>query len=494
MKHLALDLGSSSGKMLLGEITDDRRIKIEEVGGFPTPRIWAGNHLRIDIYRAVEEVGNALRTLAGRGVYPDSFGADSWSSDFGIVNPSGELVGLPVFYRDWRTYGMPEEVEKIISYRDLYQYTTQRRMQDSTLCQLLALRKESPEMLEGGNQILFLGDLIMYLFSGRPCSEVTLASYSQLYSMEHGRWENRVFDMFHLPRTLQPEVVQACERLGTISERTANHFGVNRFEVIAPAGHDTSSAVAAIPVEEGRDWAFISTGSWFLVGMELDAPMNLELCYRYNFSNTGLAFGKNMLKRNIAAMWILQECMKSWKKRGICKSYAEIHQMALAAKPFYAILDPDAVDFYSPDDMPEAISAYLRRTGQMAVSPDDVAQITRIVDEAIAFKCAYAINCLEKITGRSLDVIYAVGGASAAEVLNAMIADATNRELVTGPREATSIGNCLLQACGCGEIGSVQELRQIVRNTTQLKHFMPANHQPWAQRYEVYCDFCGLER
>ncbi len=492
-RHLALDLGSSSGKMLLGEVTNDRKIRLQEVGGFKTPRVWFNEHICIDIFRAFEETANILSKLGSEGVHIDSFAADSWSSDFGIVNPQGEPIGLPVFYRDWRTYGMPEEVERVIPYGELYRLSTQRRMQDSTLCQLLALKKEKPELLQGGNRIMFLADMLMYFFSHRVCSEITLASYSQLFSMEKKCWEDRVFKLFDIPTSIQPEVVNPCECLGRVTEKAAAWYGLNRFEIVAAAGHDTSSAVAAIPAEEGKNWAFISTGSWFLVGMELEKPMNLDMCYRYNFSNTGLAFGKTMLKRNVTAMWILQECMRSWQKRGINYTYPEIHALAEKCRPFMAMLDVDAIDFYNPDDMPVAICEYLKRSGQLELQPDDVGAITRIVDEAIAFKCAYAINCLEKITQRRLDTIYAVGGASAATVLNAMIADATNREIITGPREATSIGNCLLQAVGCGEIASAQELRQIVRNSTELKRYAPVNPKPWMEIYEAYRQFCRLE-
>lgn len=491
-KHMAVDLGSSSGKMLIGEITSDRRIQIREVGSFITPRMWYNDHKCINIYYVLKKICDNLRKLGMEGIYPDSFGADSWSSDFGIVNPEGELVGIPVFYRDWRTTGMPEEVEKFISYKELYRYTTQRRMQDSTLCQLIALMKEKPSLLDNGNKILFLGDLLMQFFSGRICSEITLASYSQLYSMEHMRWENAVFEMFGIPKSICPEVVHSCKTLGRVSPRMASAFGINRFEVVAPAGHDTSSAVSAIPALPGQRWGFISTGSWYLVGMELDYPMNMDMCHHYNFSNTGLAFGKTMLKRNVAAMWLLQECMKSWEKRGIHYSYPELHALADRADPFYAMLDTDASDFYNPDDMVEAICNYLARTGQKTLCPENAGQITRLINEGIAFKCAYAINCLENITKETLDVIYIVGGGSAADTLNAMIADACNKEIITGPREATSIGNCLLQACGCGEISSSEELREIVGNSINKKRYYPVNDGCWAEHYEPYRQFCNL--
>lgn len=493
-KHLAVDLGSSNGKILIGEITADEKIVLKEIHRFETPRTWFNEHICTDIYHVLDEIAFAIRSLGARGIGIGSMGADSWSSDYAIFNPQGELVGLPVFYRDGRTLGMPEEVEKVISYKDLYMLSTQRRMRDSTLCQLLAQKRENFELLKGGNKMLFLGDALMCFFSRRLVSEITLASYSQLFNMAEKRWENVVFDMFRLPRSLQPEIVNPCDCLGRVSEQAAAWYGVNRFEVVAPAGHDTSCAVAAVPADSGKNWAFISAGSWFLVGMELDKPMNLESCYRYDFSNTGLAFGKTMLKRNVAAMWLLQECVKAWRRTNPELTYPEIQARAQAAKPFYAMLDVDAADFYNPDNMPMAIRDYLKRTGQPGVEADDVGQITRLVDEGISFKSAYAVNCLESITGRKIDTVYAVGGASAVEFLDAMLTDAMNRELVAGPIEATAIGNCLLQAYGCGEISSEEELRRIVKNSSSIRHYVPRDAAPWLSRYDAYIDFCGLEK
>lgn len=490
--HLAVDVGSSNGKLVLSEWTPEGRLRCREIGRFATPRTWLGGHICIDTYRIYDEICACLGRLAAEGVYIDSLGVDSWSSDYGIVTPEGQQLGLPIFYRDYRTYGMPEEVEKVISYAELYPLTTQRRMQDSSLCQLLAHRREMPGSLENGNQILFLADLIMFYFTGRRCSEMTLASYSQLYSMEKMRWEDRVFDLFGLPKSLQSEIVHPCQKLGMVSGRAAAQLGTKPFAVVAPAGHDTSSAVAAVPAVEGRNWAFIATGTWFLVGMELDAPMNLPLGYRFNCSNTGLAFHRTMLKRNVMAMWLFQRCKAEWERMGIRDSYAEMDEKAAKARPFYAMLDTECVDFYNPDDMLRAIADYLRKTDQPAVGKDDVGQIARIMHEAIALKCAYSIACLEKITGQTLDVIYLVGGVSGTDILCRMVASACGKEVAAGVPEASSVGNCLLQACGCGEIGSESEIRAIVARNYPLRRYYPRDAESWREQYARYCAFCGL--
>ncbi|MEG1516165.1 MAG: FGGY family carbohydrate kinase [Clostridia bacterium] len=492
-KHLAVDLGSSNGKMILAEIGQDERLTIEEVGRFPTPRVWLNGHICIDTYRILAEIVTVLSRLGQDGIALGSMGVDSWSSDYGVVTSFGDQIGLPVFYRDRRNNAMTEEVHRIISYEKLYAMTTQRRIRESTLCQLLALRKENPSLLQNGNKILFLGDLLMSHFSGKICSEVTLASYSQMFSMKKMAWEDDVFELFDLPTSLQPEIVHPCDCLGRISQNAAAWYGINQFEIVAPAAHDTSSAVAAVPVEPGKRWAFISTGSWFLVGMELDAPICLDQCYRYDFSNTALAFGKTMLKRNVMAMWLLQACKTTWAQMGISYSDAEIVSLAARAKPFYAILDTEDSSLFNPLDMPQAIMDCLATHGQPSVKKDDVGQIARLIYEGIAYKCAYAIDCLEKVTGQTLDIIQVVGGASCVDMLNQMIASATNKEVAAGPREAASIGNCLLQACGCGELSSREDIRQIVRNTYVLKHYYPENVSAWACRRDAYDQVCGLE-
>ncbi len=494
-QYLAADLGSSNGKILLSALTDRKTIEMREVGRFPTPRIYMNGHVCIDVYGIYGEICRALERLGREGVTIRSFGADSWSSDFGIVDPQGELAGLPVFYRDKRTNGMPEEVEKKISYRDLYELTTQRRIQDATLCQLLAVKKENPELLQNGNRMMHLGDILMYFFSGKVCSEFSVASYSQMFNMRNQCWEDRVFDLFGIPKSLQPPVVHAGACLGRISEEHARWCGTNRFEVVAPAVHDTSSAGVAVPVDGRKDWAYISTGSWYLVSMELEEPADSGLSYHYNLSNTGLAFGKTLLKRNVCAMWILQECKRKWEQiMGVDYDYPAIVELARSAVPFYAVIDTDDSCFYNPDDMTEAVADYLRRTGQPEVQRDDVGQMARIIYESITFKCLYSLDALKRTTGRRVDTLYVVGGASGVGFLNEMLASAADLEVIAGPKEAAAIGNSLLQAVGTGALDSEEEVREVVRNSFKLETYYPKRAEEWRRYYRAFLDVCGLEQ
>lgn len=493
-KYIAVDVGSSNGKIYTGWITEKRKLEVQEAGRFETPRTMFEGHLCINIYRIYDEVLRVLKKLGREGEEIASLGVDTWSSDFGIIDTEGVLQGLPVFYRDKRTENTMEYVEEKIGYRNLYELTTQRKLKDTTLHQLIALLRENPKALSDGKQILFLGDLLMYMLSGRAVSEMSVASYSQVFSMKKGCWEDKVFDIFDIPKSAQPAVIQAGERIGEIRKEIAAWCGVNVFDIVAPAVHDTSSAGVAVPAKEGEKWAFIATGTWFLVSMELDRPADTELSFQYNLSNTGLAFGKTLCKRNVMAMWLIQECRRKWTEMGIEIDYPGILRRAMLARPFAAVLDTEYETFFNPEDMPRAIVDYLRETGQGELDKTNIGQIARIIYESVAFKCAYALNALRKTTGKEVDILYIIGGTSAVDELNQFIANAADTEVVAGVKEASSVGNMLLQAYGMGEVGSEEEIREIVRNTFPQKRFTPQDVQEWRNQYKKFCDICGLER
>lgn len=490
--YLSVDLGSSNCKVMLCNIQEGDKFSIKEVGRFTTPRILVREHVCINIYQIYGEICSILRRIGNGGVLLKSLGVDSWASDFGIINSENELAALPVFYRDKRTDGIMDEVEKVIDYRLLYSMTTQRKMQDSTLCQMLAIQKEQPGLLSEGNRFLHIGDLLMFFFSGKIASEISIASYSQMFNMRKKNWENRVFELFNIPKTLQPEIVSAGTVLGQISEKQAAWYGTNVFDITTPAVHDTASAGAIIPGEKNEKWAYISTGSWYLVAMNISEVANKELSYQYQLSNTGAAFSKILLKQNICAMWLLQQCKNSWENKGIALSYGEILASAQRAHPFYAFIDPDDSCFYNPDDMAETISDYLSRKKQLYVEAGNVGQIARIIYESVSFKCRYALSVLEKVAGERIDIVYVVGGTSGESFLNRMLASATGKVIIKGPSEAAAIGNALLQAYGNeGEAGE-EKIRRIIKNSFFLEKFYPVHEKEWEKHYLEYLGFCGL--
>lgn len=483
--YIAVDLGSSNGKILTSYIKSGRMIT-EEIKRFAIPRVFVNGHICINVYEIYGIICQTLSILAAQGAEIVSIGVDSWSSDFGFVNASNELVGLPVFYRDKRTNGMVSEVEKTISYRELYSLTTQRKIQDATLCQLLAVKREQPLLLDKNNKMMHMGDLILWMFSGKICSEFSVASYSQMFSMKKRTWEDSVFYMFGIPTEIQPDIVFAGDCLGTVSQKMADTWRTNRFEVIAPAVHDTSSVGIAVPAVQSKKWAYISTGSWYLVSRELEKPADLTKSYEHNLSNTGLAFGQTLLKRNVCAMWIIQECRRIWNDMNIKCDYAEIAKKAAVAQPFYAMLDPDAPDFYNPENMLEAIVDYLRKTGQPLVKLDDVGQISRIVYEGISFKCRYSLEALIDASEEAIETIFVLGGTSSVLFLNQLLASALERSVIACPGEAASIGNSLMQAYGCGELSSEDEVRRIAADTFRQTRYEPEESGVWGAKYKEY--------
>lgn len=494
MQHLVVDLGSSNGKVYLAEIREDKTIALEETDRFPMERSFFQGHLCTDVFAVYDRICQVISRLSAKGVQIDTIGIDSWSSDFALIDLDSGLIQMPVFYRDTRTDGAESWVEQTMNYEEIYRLTTQRRLSSSTLCQLLAYKKEYPRGLEGNKKILFLGDLLMYLLTGNLCSEVSVASYSQLFGMEKEDWEGEMFQYFEIPQSICPPVVRAGTILGNIKPELADFLGIKKTQVITPAVHDTSSAAAAVPALPGEHFAFLATGSWFLMSMEIKKPADIRKSYQYGLSNTGLAFGNVLLKKNITAMWIIQECKKQWERMGMNYTYPQLADMAEDADAFCGMLDTENEKFFHPDNMVSAICQYLRETGQKVPNERDAGQITRIVYESIVMQSVRALEMLKDTTGEQVDVLYLIGGASRITMLNQFISDAVGLPVRTGPAEASAAGNALFQAYGAGLAESEEEMRTIIRNTFESKEYRPREHGVWVQQYEKYLEVCALDR
>lgn len=493
MQHLVVDLGSSNGKIYLARIKEDKTMVLEETDRFPMERSFFQGHLSTNIFAVYDRICQVIRKLAEKGVQIDTIGIDSWCSDFCLIDLDSGLVQMPVFYRDARTDGVDRLVEKVMDYEEIYRLTTQRRLPSSTLCQLLAYKEEYPHGLEGNKKILFLGDLLMYLLTGNLCSEVSVASYSQLFSTDKEGWEEEMFARFEIPQSICPPVVRAGTVLGSIKPQLVAFLGVKEVKVITPAVHDTSSAAVSVPALLGEHFAFLATGSWFLMSMELKKPADIEKSYRYGLSNTGLAFGSVLLKKNITAMWIVQECKKQWDRMGMSYTYPQLADLAGGANAFFAVLDTEDEKFFHPENMVDAICQYLRETGQNVPREQDAGQIIRIVYESIVLQSVRALNMLKDTTGETVDVLYVIGGANRIELLNQFLSDATGLPVRTGPAEASAAGNALFQAYGAGLLESEEEMRSVIRNTFESEEYRPREHSVWVKQYERYIKICDLE-
>lgn len=490
MWHLVVDLGSSNGKIYLAELKENQTMVLEETDRFEMKRSIYQGHLCTDVFAVYDLICESIKRLTAEGRQIDTIGIDSWSSDYSLIDRDSGMIGMPVFYRDERTDGMEEEVEKVLDYREIYRLTTQRRLKSSTLCQLLAYKKEYPQGLSGNKKLLFLGDLLMYFFTGNLCSEVSVASYSQLFNMDKENWEKEMFERFQIPAAICPPVVRAGTRLGKVRQPLLEDLGLKDTEIITPAVHDTSSAAVAVPALPGEKFAFLATGSWFLMSMEVVQTADLAKSCEYGLSNTGLAFGKVLLKKNITAMWLVQECRRQWEQMGLKFSYPQLARLAGEAEAFQGMVDTEDESFYHPEYMVTAVCRYLSRTGQKVPDETDAGQIIRIIYESIVMQSKRALLMLEDTTAVRADVLYVIGGASRVALMNQFLSDATGLPVRTGPAEASAVGNALLQAYGAGLVWSEDEMREIVRNTFDIEEYRPKNHEIWSGQYERYMQLC----
>lgn len=492
MRYLVVDLGSSNGKIYEAELTGKRKLKMREIDRFPMERIFLKGHITTDLFSIYARICKAIKILAEQGNPPDSLGIDSWCSDYGLMDTDSGAVVLPVFYRDHRTDGYTEKVEAAMNYREVYELTTQRKIQDSTLCQLLSYQSEYPDGLTGNKKLMFIGDILMYFFSGKLCTEISVASYSQLFSTRKEDWEPEMFERFNLPVKIAPPVVRPGTRLGLIDETLAGFLGTKQIAVTSPAVHDTASAAVAVPAGEGENWAFLATGSWFLMSMELDCPADTEKSFRYQLSNTGMAFGKVLLKKNITAMWLVQECKRQWEDMGLAYTYPELAKMAGEAREFSAMVDTEYEGFYHPGNMVSEICSYLKYTGQEVPGQEDAGAVVRIIYESIVLQSVRALRMLEDTTEKSVDVLYVIGGANRIKLMNQFLADALGIPVRTGPVEASAMGNALLQAYGMGELSSAGEVREAARQSCPVKEYMPRRRELWERQYEKYLKLLGI--
>ncbi len=476
---LAVDLGAGSGRVVAG-IYDGARLTLNELNRFPNDPVketdgWHWNlehlftHIKQGIALAVRKYGDAV----------GSVGVDTWGVDYGLVDARGKLLGAPFQYRDRRTQGMQEEAFRRMPRQEIYQRTGIQFMFFNTLFQLLA-EVNSRARMDKAERMLFMPDLLHHLLTGVGANEKSIASTSQLLNPHTQAWEGDVIRAMGLPEKMFGNLVDAGTVLGGLLPGVATETGAKQLRVITPAGHDTASAVVGVPAGEPEP-VFLSSGTWSLMGRELSRPVISEASYQATFSNEGGVFGTTRFLKNIAGMWLLQECKRAWDAAGKPVSYDVLERQAESSPPFTTFIDPDAADFEAPADMPAAITAFCHRTGQPA--PADFGGFSRVVFESLALKYRLVKESLARMTGKPIDRIYIVGGGSRNQLLNQFAADALNCPVVAGPVEATSIGNVIMQLFALGEIHSLAEGRALVRRSFATRIFEPKNTGAWDDAY-----------
>jgi rhamnulokinase len=466
MKSLAIDLGATSGRVMLGEL-ENGELALEELHRFANTPVQLPTGFYWDTLRLFHEIRRGL-AIAGRErqLRIDAIGVDTWGVDFALLGEDGALVDNPRHYRDARTSGVPEKAFAVVPKEDIFEATGVQFMQINSLYQWYAMKLAAAPALSVAKRLLFMPDLFNYWLTGVARAERTIASTSQFYDPRTGAFAMKMLTRLGLDASILSELVDPGTRLGALVPDLAESTGLGAVPVYASGGHDTADAVVAVPAH-GKDWCFISSGTWSLMGVELDEPVINAATLAENFTNEAGACGKIRFLKNIAGMWLLEECRAAWALEGNNFTYEELLESAAAAKAHTAVIDPDA--FLEPGHMPARIAEFCRSSGQSV--PLDPGQVTRVILESLAERYKQVLVSIEKLTGRRIRVIHIVGGGSQNRLLNQLAANITGRVVIAGPVEATAIGNVLIQAMGAGVVRDLREAREIVGRSFPVERF-----------------------
>jgi rhamnulokinase len=489
---LAFDLGAESGRAVVGRF-DGEKLSLEEAHRFPNGPNRVLNSLHWNPLHLFNEMKNGLaKTLSQVEGGVAALGIDTWGVDFGLLDRNDTLIGLPYHYRDSRTDGMVEQACQLAPREEIFAQTGIQFMQLNTLIQLFAMAQQKSPALDIAQTLLMMPDLFNYWFTGQKSCEFTIVSTSQCFNMAEGRWATPLLEKLGLPTHIFLEVIQPGTRIGSLLPAIAEEVGVKGdLPVIAPGTHDTASAVAAVPVTDAdkANFAYISSGTWSLMGVETATPVINERSLAYNFTNEGGVQKTVRLLKNIMGLWLVQESRRTWASQGESLSYDELTRLAETATPFTAVVDPDSSAFFAPGDMPGRIADYCRRSGQTA--PESKGAVVRCALESLALKYRWGAEVLEQLSGHSIKVIQIVGGGSQNRLLNQLTADVTGRRVVTGPVEATAIGNILMQMLAVGQIGSLSEGRDLVRRSFPVESYEPKGGSAWTEAYQKFVTLLG---
>jgi rhamnulokinase len=487
MVALAVDLGASGGKAVAGAF-DGERLEVREVCRFANDPVAVGGRLHWDVLRLLHETKLAIRRADREVGPPETVGVDAWGLDFGLLDRRGELLGNPRHYRDPHTAGAMEAVWEVVPREEIYARTGIQFMPFNTLYQLAALLRDGSTPLEQAATLLMIPDLLRHFLGGEPVCEYTDATTTQCLARASGDWDRELLGRLGLPTALLPPVVPPFGPPVPLAAAVRAELGVGPVSVVTVAGHDTASAVLAVPAAEA-DFAYLSCGTWSLCGTEVDRPVVDGRSLAWNFTNEGGAGGRNRLLRNIAGLWLAEECRRAWAAAGLDAGYDRLLEGAARARPFAAVVDPDDPRFFAPGDMPARIGAFCVETGQTA--PDDPAAVLRCVLESLALKTRLVLERTEALADRRFPGLHVVGGGCRNGLLMQLTADAIGRPVWAGPAEATAVGNLLGQLIAVGRIAGVAEARAVVRASLPVETYKPDERDAWD---DAYGRFRGLLR
>ena len=489
-KHFfAVDLGATSGRTIIGTI-ENGKMSLEELTRFDNNLIETGGHFYWDIFALYNEVINGLRLVAKRQIEIQSIGIDTWGVDFVCVGSDGAILRNPLAYRDPHTVGKMEEYfEKKVARDEVYNITGIQFMNFNSLFQLYAMDEAGNTALRNADKVLFVPDALSYMLTGNAVCEYTIASTSQMLDPRTKDLDSRLVESVGLKRGQFGEMVNPATVIGTITEEVQKITGLGAVPVIAVAGHDTGSAVAAVPAANEK-FAYLSSGTWSLMGIETqDAIINAR-SFDLNFTNEGGIEGTTRFLKNICGMWIYERCRKEWKDaEGL--GHAELQSAAMECEPFRSLINPDDPIFANPASMVDAITTYCEKTNQPI--PQGYAQTCRCIFDSLALRYRQVFAWLKEFADFDINVLHIIGGGSKNEYLDQFTANSCGVTVLAGPQEGTAIGNIMLQAKAAGMVGDIWEMRRIIADSLELKRFEPQDKEIWDAAYEKYLDIVNLK-
>lgn len=480
-KVLAFDFGASSGRAILGEF-DGERITLNEIHRFSNDPVIMNGTMYWDVLRLFFEIKQGLLAAKPYGEI-HSIGIDTWGVDFGLLDEEGKLIENPVHYRDLRTSGMLEKAFEKFPKDRFYEITGNQFMEINTAFQLFSLSQNRPQILERAKSLLMMPDLFNYFLTNVKSCECSIASTSQLMDAKEGVWSKEIMTALQIPERLFSYIVPSGAKIGKLSKDICEELSIEPADVIAVSGHDTQSAIVSVPAQED-DFAFLSCGTWSLLGTELCEPLINQKTLEFNITNECGYGNKTSFLKNITGLWLIQETRRQWKREGMDISFAEMEKLARGAMPFRCYIDPDFAAFSTSGDIAKRIQKYCVETNQSV--PLTKGEILRCIYESLAMKYRFALSQMEECTGKKYEKIYLVGGGTKDKFLCQMTANACGCNVSAGPVEATVLGNIAVQLMASGKIANINEARKIIKNSQSVEVFEPQDIDAWQTEYNKF--------
>lgn len=476
----AVDLGATSGRTILGSI-EDGKLKQREITRFPNTIIELGGHFYWDLYALYNEIVKGLKVCADEGIELTSIGIDTWGCDFAVFGADGGLLRNPYCYRDPHTEGAMEEYFKLIPKEKVYEKTGIQFMNFNSLFQLATMRRNNDSALGVADKILFIPDALMYMLTGKAVCEYTVLSTSQMLDPRTKKIDPELIDVIGLKESQFGRYVNPSDQVGTLTPEVQKITGLGAVPVVAVAGHDTGAAVAAVPAQN-PNFAYLSCGTWSLLGIETKDAIINEKSFEYNFTNEGGIEGTTRFLKNICGMWLLERCRKEWTDAPA--NVNQINEDAMTAEPFRSFINPDDPRFANPDSMVDAIQGYCKETGQPV--PETYQQIARCIFESLALRYRQVLDYLRELAPFPIEKLHVIGGGTYNRHLMQMTANSIGIPVLTGPVEGTAIGNIMLQAKAAGLVSDMFQMRKIIADSIELNTYLPCDTKVWDDAYERF--------